>query len=89
MSPRKAAEASIKNTPIPPDDLGFESAMAELEALIQSVESNRLPLEETLITYQRGQDLIARCNALLRDAEQRIQQFDGSTLSEASLPERS
>lgn len=89
MPPRKAAEASTKNTPVSPDDLGFESAMAELEALIQSVESNRLPLEETLVTYQRGQQLIARCNELLRDAEQRIQQFDGSTLSEASLPERS
>ncbi len=89
MPPRKAAEASAKNTPVSPDDLGFESAMAELEALIQSVESNRLPLEETLVTYQRGQQLIARCNELLRDAEQRIQQFDGSTLSEASLPERS
>jgi exodeoxyribonuclease VII small subunit len=89
MPPRKAAEASTKNTPTSPNDLGFESAMAELEALIQSVESNRLPLEETLNTYQRGQQLIARCNALLRDAEQRIQQFDGSHLSEASLPERS
>jgi exodeoxyribonuclease VII small subunit len=89
MPPRKAAEASIQNAPISPDEMGFESAMAELESLIQAVESNRLPLEETLNTYQRGQLLIGRCNALLRDAEQRIQQFDGSNLSDASLPERS
>lgn len=88
MPPRKAAEASDANTPISPDKMGFESAMAELESLIQSVESNRLPLEETLNTYQRGQQLIARCSELLRDAEQRIQQFDNGTLSEASLPER-
>ena len=89
MPPRKAAEASGANTPISPEDMGFEAAMAELESLIQAVESNRLPLEETLNTYQRGQQLITRCNALLRDAEQRIQQFDGSKLSDASLPERS
>ena len=89
MPPRKAAEASTKNASIPADALSFESAMAELEALIQSVESNRLPLEETLITYQRGQQLIARCNMLLQDAEKRIQQFDGNTLIDASLPERS
>lgn len=89
MPPRKAAETSGTNTPISPEDMGFETAMAELESLIQAVESNRLPLEETLNTYQRGQQLITRCNALLRDAEQRIQQFDGSNLSDASLPERS
>ena len=89
MPPRKAAEASGTKTPIPPESMGFESAMAELESLIQAVESNRLPLEETLNTYQRGQQLIARCNTLLCDAEQRIQQFNGSTLSDASIPERS
>lgn len=89
MPPRKAAEASGTNAPISPADMGFESAMAELESLIQAVESNRLPLEETLNTYQRGQQLIARCNELLRDAEARIQQFDGNHLSDASIPERS
>ena len=89
MPSRKAAATIGTDTPIPPEALGFESAMAELENLIQSVESNRLPLEETLATYQRGQQLIARCNELLRNAEQRIQQFDGNALSDASLPERS
>ncbi len=54
--------------------------MAELDNLIQAVENNRLPLEETLQSYQRGQQLIARCTSLLRDAEQRIQQFDGEHL---------
>ena len=89
MPSRKAAEASGANTLISPESMGFESAMAELESLIQAVENNRLPLEETLNTYQRGQQLIARCNALLRNAEARIQQFDGSNLSDASIPERS
>jgi len=89
MPPRKAAEVSTQNTPVPADEMGFESAMTELESLIQAVESNRLPLEETLNTYQRVQQLIVLCNTLLRDAEQRIQQFDGSNLSDASLPERS
>ncbi len=89
MSTRKSAETVASHDPIAPDALGFEAAMTELENLIQSVESNRLPLEETLNTYQRGQQLIARCNVLLRDAEQRIQQFNGTQLSDAVLPERS
>lgn len=89
MPPRKAAEPSTPSDLVSSEKLGFESAMAELEALIQAVESNRMPLEETLNTYQRGQQLIARCNTLLRDAEQRIQQFDGAKLSDAVIPERS
>lgn len=89
MPPRKAAEASTKNEETSPNTLEFESAMAELENLIQTVESNRLPLEETLNAYQRGQQLIARCNHLLQDAEKRIQQFNGTDLSDAAIPERS
>lgn len=89
MPPRKAAEAPTQNEETPPDALGFESAMAALEQLIQCVENNRLPLEETLNAYQRGQQLIARCNTLLQDAEARIQQFDGTQLIDAALPERS
>lgn len=82
MPARKTAAQSASNALVTPDDLGFEAAMAELENLIQAVENNRLPLEETLQTYQRGQQLIERCTVLLRDAETRIQQFDGERLSD-------
>jgi exodeoxyribonuclease VII small subunit len=82
MPPRKSATSTANNAPAAIDALGFEEAMAELEQLIQAVENNRLPLEETLQSYQRGQQLIARCTTLLRDAEQRIQQFDGERLSD-------
>jgi exodeoxyribonuclease VII small subunit len=92
MPPRKTATSSANNTADNAASavmaLGFEEAMAELEQLIQAVENNRLPLEETLQSYQRGQQLIARCNTLLRDAEQRIQQFDDEHLSDFTPPER-
>ena len=65
-----------------------QTKAAELETLIQSVESNRLPLEETLNAYQRGQQLIGRCSTLLRDAEQRLQQFDGQSLTDITLVDR-
>ena len=80
MPARKSAVSTANAAPASPEALGFEDAMAELETLIQAVENNRLPLEETLQSYQRGQQLIARCTSLLRDAEQRIQQFDGEHL---------
>lgn len=82
MPARKTTAQPSPNAATTPDDMGFEEAMAELETLIQAVENNRLPLEETLQTYQRGQQLIERCALLLRDAEIRIQQFDGERLSD-------
>jgi len=89
MPPRKTPTSSANNAATTTvDALGFEEAMAELEQLIQVVENNRLPLEETLQSYQRGQQLIARCTTLLRDAEQRIQQFDGERLSDFTPPEK-
>ncbi len=88
MSPRKPTESLPGQTLPPADGLSFESAIAELETLIQSVESNRLPLEETLNAYQRGQQLIGRCSTLLRDAEQRLQQFDGQSLTDITLVDR-
>lgn len=92
MPPRKTATSSTNSaantTDSAVDALGFEAAMSALEQLIQAVENNRLPLEETLQSYQRGQQLIARCTTLLRDAEQRIQQFDGEHLSDFTPPEK-
>jgi len=88
MSPRKPPVISPEIGSPDCNALSFESAIAELETLIQSVENNRLPLEETLNAYQRGQQLIGRCNDLLKDAEQRLQQFDDSTSTDMPTPER-
>lgn len=88
MPARKSTPLSANSTAASPEAMGFEEAVTELDNLIQAVENNRLPLEETLQSYQRGQQLIARCTALLRDAEQRIQQFDGERLSDFTPPEK-
>jgi exodeoxyribonuclease VII small subunit len=88
MSPRKPPVTSSEIGSPDCNALSFELAIAELEALIQSVENNRLPLEETLNAYQRGQQLIGRCNILLKDAEQRLQQFDDSTPTDMPTPEQ-
>lgn len=51
----------------------FESAMAELDVLVEKMEAGQLPLEESLAAYQRGTELVKYCEKLLADAEQRIQ----------------
>ena len=50
----------------------FDQALAELEALVERIESGEVGLEEALKQYERGIALIDRCRSVLAGAEQRI-----------------
>ena len=54
-------------------DLRFETALAELEQIVQSMEGGQLPLEESIAAYRRGSALLKHCQHKLDDAEARIQ----------------
>jgi exodeoxyribonuclease VII small subunit len=51
----------------------FESAFAELETLVSQMESDKLPLEQSLNAYKRGAELLQICQKSLTDAEQQVQ----------------
>lgn len=53
--------------------LNFESAIAELEMLVSQMESDKLPLEQSLKAYQRGAELLQICQKSLTDAVQQVQ----------------
>ena len=55
--------------------LPFERALAELEEIVTKLERGSVPLEEAIAIYERGEALKARCDALLRDAEMRIEKI--------------
>jgi exodeoxyribonuclease VII small subunit len=55
-----------------PDELNYEDAVRELEAVIGALETAQISLEESLTLYERGQALAARCAALLEQAELRL-----------------
>ncbi len=63
--------------------LSFEKALAELETIVGKLESGNVPLEESITLYQRGEALKARCDALLKDAEARVEKI---TLSADGKP---
>jgi len=63
--PSKDAET----TPAPP----FESALAELEKLVEQMERGDVSLEESLRMFERGVELARHCQTALRDAESKIQ----------------
>lgn len=64
----------------PTDNLTFEKALEELEALVARMEDGKLPLEESLAAYQRGAELIRFCESKLADAQARIAILDGDSL---------
>lgn len=72
----KAAAAAPKD---------FESALAELDQLVEKMESGQLPLEESLSAYQRGAELLKFCEGVLKDAEQKIKVLDGGELKDLTL----
>ena len=57
--------------------LKFEEASAELEHIINQLEDGQLPLEDTLVLYERGQELAKHCSGLLNQAELKIQTLAG------------
>jgi exodeoxyribonuclease VII small subunit len=63
-------------------DLSFEKALAELEKIVEQLESGKVDLETSITTYQRGEALRAHCDRLLKRAEARIDKItlraDGS-----------
>ncbi len=50
----------------------FEAALADLEAIVTQMESNQLPLEQSLDAYKRGAELLRFCQQTLQDAEQKV-----------------
>jgi exodeoxyribonuclease VII small subunit len=57
---------------IPEPPASFEAALAELEEIVASMEGGQLPLQASLAAYKRGAELLAYCQAALKDAEQQI-----------------
>ncbi|MBK7665612.1 MAG: exodeoxyribonuclease VII small subunit [Sterolibacteriaceae bacterium] len=66
----------------PPVAESFESAMTELESIVQGMEAGRLSLEQSLAAYQRGAELLKFCQDTLSAAEQKVQVLESGVLRE-------
>jgi exodeoxyribonuclease VII small subunit len=53
----------------------FEKALAELEQIVEKLETGKVDLEQSIAIYARGQALKERCDALLKDAEAKIEKI--------------
>jgi exodeoxyribonuclease VII small subunit len=63
--------------------LPFEQAIGELESIVKRLEEGKVPLEESVTIYERGEALKQRCEELLRQAEARVEKI---TLNASGKP---
>ncbi len=64
-------------------DMSFEAALDELEKIVAQLEGGKAPLQESIAIYERGEALKSHCEALLKQAEARIEKI---TLAKDGTP---
>ena len=69
MSAMSAAESAAIET------LTFEAALKELESIVSRLEQGEVDLEDSIVLYERGQALKARCEQKLKAAESRLEKI--------------
>lgn len=67
MSPKHPKSAKSTESPT------FEVALAQIEAIIEKIESGEVGLEESLAEYERGVALVNLCRASLEKASAHIE----------------
>ena len=53
-------------------DLDFETALDELEGLVEQMEAGNLSLEDSLQAFERGVKLTRHCQGALKNAELKV-----------------
>ncbi|HHY85564.1 MAG TPA: exodeoxyribonuclease VII small subunit [Verrucomicrobia bacterium] len=80
MSKSARPEDAAKNGNVP-----FEEALKKLETIVESMESEDLPLETLLARYEEGTKLARICQAKLAEADLKIQQLEKTASGELRL----
>ena len=83
MENSNQAQESGGLTTISSDDMTFREAMAELNGIVEALESNTLELEESLVKYERGIALLRFLKESLNTAQQKVEVLMG----ELEMPE--
>ncbi len=63
----------------------FEEALKKLEGIVESMESEDLPLESLLTKYEEGMRLARLCQEKLAEAELKIQKLERNAAGEPVL----
>lgn len=74
--PMQQLESSdMTQTPVDLTALSFEDALRQLEQIVQALEQGNVPLERSIEMYERGAQLRAHCDRLLKQAEEKVEKI--------------
>lgn len=65
--------------------MAFEEALKKLQAIVESMEAEDLPLEAMLAKYEEGTQLAKACQEKLAEAEVKIQRLEKSAAGNLQL----
>lgn len=65
----------------------FEQAVAEVERIIDWIESGEMGLEEQIEQYARGAEMLQRCREVLERCEQRVEEITVQLRKPDSAPD--
>ena len=72
--------------PLAIEEMSFEEALSELQALVKALEKGDAKLEEAIQAYERGAALKRHCEKKLREAQEKVDKIivgsDGRLASE-------
>jgi exodeoxyribonuclease VII small subunit len=66
----------------------FESSLDRLKAVVDELERESVDLERSVELFKEGRTLVARCEALLKNAEETLRTADGSAATPAAEDDR-
>jgi len=64
----------------------FESALSELETLVERMEAGELTLEDSLKSFERGITLTRTCQQALKEAEQKVEILSSNSADASTEP---
>jgi exodeoxyribonuclease VII small subunit len=64
----------------------FEQALAELESLVEQLESGELSLDESLQRFKHGIELTRHCQGILDQAQQVVEQLKNPDDESSAAP---
>ena len=72
---------------MPEKDLNFEEALKRLDEIVTHLERGDISLQESLTFFEEGSKLLAACNRMLEEAEQKVVQLrKGENCQPEELP---
>ena len=54
-------------------EMNFEESLIELESIVEKLEKGQISLDESLILFEKGINLVRQCSNTLQKAQQKVE----------------